>query len=113
MGELSNQILTVVGNGCRHARDHHNGSSIFIECDSGMLIIYEGSRCDANSCVYVNKFGEPIKLSETVARYGIQNYSLDKVEMNRVKKLYMNSQVSEYIVTKGLSEQKFITRGHF
>ena len=79
-GETGNQSLTLVGNACRHARDHHNGTSVFIECDSGMLIIYEGSRCDANSYVYSNKFGEPIRLTETVARYSIQNYTLDKAE---------------------------------
>ena len=92
-----NQILTVVGNACKHSFKYHNGTSIFLDCEDSSIYCYENERLCIIQDGFVDKLGNNVFKNEK--RYeNFGKFKLNKTAITNMLKEYLNFHVLGFII---------------
>ncbi len=108
---IGNHELTVVGNAAKHSFEYHNGTSVFLECNNGSLIMYENGRVSKSSKIFMDKKGnDSTQIGDKIRFEKLKNYLLNRDMLNEMLKLYINVKILHKIVHNVLVRNEVYSR---
>ena len=91
---------------------HHNGTGLFVECERGQAIIYEGVRVNVLSDLYTDRFGNNAD-DEKRLYFKMSNFILNRTCFNNLKNELLDFKLTEKTFSYIRKRQSYYTNTYY